>query len=146
MSLNEGDVVKNDNFKCKYGIILESITISFYARVFQVATETGIYTWDDNDTKFVRTLKLSDSLREKAAPNNKWLFGYINYADNTIVVRRIGVASLTMTLENFLRDFDVSDLEGKSENYRNYSSCTHDFKPWPFDMHRRACKHCGEWQ
>jgi hypothetical protein len=138
-----GDIIKNDSFICKYGIVTDITAVSFYTQNYKVTTYKGPYIWDDVDTRFFHTLKVGDTIESTSAHLYK-----ISH------LSELKVALTSCAKEDFVQTCNFQELFyyftaatiKHSSAYDNYddSKCAHNFKPWPMDIFRAYCKYCGE--
>ncbi len=141
MALEDGDILINDKFNCKYGILLDSFTISFYTRAYKVMTENGIYTWDDSDSKLFRRPVQKSLFKHRI--NGLFEFKFFDILNMDICLFSLTKQERALqSMSTFLRDFQMEHSR-ESVDQQAGIPCRHDFKPWPFDIHKSYCKHCG---
>lgn len=142
MNYEPGDLVKNDNYKCKYGIIVDKNIVSHYTTVLGIITESQKYTWDDSDTRFLHTFIPGDIINDKDK-KIPYEFRYFDFSACTIHLLQMQAdIRLSMSITTFLKDFDITVINKNTSTRSN--GCSHDYKPWPFDMFKEYCKHCGK--
>ena len=145
MRYEPGDILLNEKFKCRYGILLEQLPISYYTVAFKVMTENGPFIWDENDTRFIETPRLNDGFREKNnGPVHEFL--YYDIPNMYICIRPVGKQEKILTdISAFLRDFDMASGNSLTSNtYR--PTCFHNYQPWPMDIHKQYCINCGDYK
>ncbi len=141
MPFEDGDILINDKFNCRYGVLLDIVAITLYMPIYKVMTENGVFTWDDADIQLLRRPRPKSMFKSKTG--DFYEFKFFDIPNMAVCLFSLKNRQRTMgPILDFLRDFQMEHADDLP-NSQTAISCMHDYKPWPFDIYKSYCKHCG---